>query len=71
MKIFEVILKNSKGETVYTSLVPEVHVKEKIDTLFGMNKIAEIGGVFMKEIGDISDRYINTYLHSKKNQEDH
>ena len=63
MKIFEIQLLNAKSEIVYKSLVPECHVKEKIDTLVGMNKIADVGGILIKEMGDISDRYIQRYVH--------
>jgi hypothetical protein len=65
MKIFEVQLKGVNGEVVYTSIVPEVHVKEKVDTLLTMNGVSNIGALNFKEIGDISDRYIQTFLQSK------
>lgn len=67
MQIFEVILKNQTGTTVYKSLVPEVHVQEKVNTLMSMNRIDEVGGIFIKLVGDISDRYIQRYTsHSSK-----
>ena len=67
MKIFEIQLKNIQGEVLYTSLVPEVHVKEKVETLLSMNKMGDIGEIQFKEMGTISDRYIQTYL--KKHDE--
>jgi hypothetical protein len=62
MKIFEIQLQLLDGKIAYKSIVPEVHVQEKIDTLLKMNKISQIASINIKEIGDISDRYINTYL---------
>ncbi len=62
MKIFEIQLQNPDGEIVYKSLVPEVHVQEKVDTLIAMNKISDVGGIIIKEMGDISDRYISIHL---------
>lgn len=71
MKIFEIQLKDRKGEVVYKSLVPEVHVQEKVDTLISMNKVGEIGAIHFIPMGDISDRYIQTFIHdfrSKKKE---
>ena len=62
MKIFEIQLKDPEGKTVYKSLVPEVHVQEKVDTLIRMNEVSKIGAIFMKDVGDISDRYIQKFL---------
>ena len=62
MKIFEVQLKDPEGRTLYKSLVPEVHVQEKVDTLIRMNEIKDIGAIFMRDVGDISDRYIQKFL---------
>lgn len=62
MKIFEIQLRDPEGKTLYKSIVPEVHVQEKVDTLIGMNEINTIGGIFIKEVGDISDRYIKKYI---------
>ncbi|MFK7822741.1 MAG: hypothetical protein AB8G05_01190 [Oligoflexales bacterium] len=64
MKIFEIQLKDPEGKTVYKSLVPEVHVQEKVGTLLRMNEITQVGAIFMKDVGDISDRYIQKF--SKK-----
>ena len=62
MKIFEIQLKNTKGDVLYKSLVPEVHIKEKVDTILSMNKLSEIGAILFTEMGTISDRYIQNYL---------
>ncbi|NRA47211.1 MAG: hypothetical protein HRU09_19855 [Oligoflexales bacterium] len=51
MKIYEIQLKNPEGKTMYKSLVPEVHVQEKVDTLIRMNEIAEIGAILMRDVG--------------------
>ncbi|MDD9950476.1 MAG: hypothetical protein OXT67_02820 [Zetaproteobacteria bacterium] len=61
MKVYDVQLKNSQGELVYSSLVPEAHVTEKINTLLSMNEVGEIGAIMIQEKGDISDRYIQIY----------
>lgn len=63
MKIFKVSLSNSEGKIVYESLVPECHVQEKVDRLLKMNAISDIGAVNFDEVGDISDRYIQRFLH--------
>ena len=69
MKIFEVQLKTPEGSVVYTTLVPEVHVLEKITTLIRMNDISSIGGITISDRGDISDRYIQTYVHDHSSDE--
>lgn len=65
MKIFEIQLTGPDGDLLYKTLVPEVHVQEKIDTLISMNKISNIGSIKIIDRGDISDRYIQTYIHKK------
>lgn len=70
MKIFEIQLQNAAGEIVYKSLVPEVHVQEKIDTLVAMNEISEISGIFIKDVGDISDRYIQRFVNEGSKQKE-
>jgi hypothetical protein len=65
MKIYEIQLEDPTGALLYKSLVPEIHVHEKIDKLVGMNKIENIGAIKILPMGDISDRYIQSYLHPK------
>jgi len=65
VKIFEIQLKDTEGSVLYKSLVPEVHIREKVDTLIAMNDAHLIGAILIKEIGDISERYIRKYLSGK------
>mgnify|MGYP000051724101 CR=1 FL=1 len=62
MKIFEIQLQSPDGDVVYKSIVPEVHIQEKVDTLLRMNEISNVGAIIIKEMGDISDRYINKFI---------
>lgn len=65
MKIYEVQLKGDDEQVLYKSLVPEVHILEKVATLLSMNQISKIGAINFKDMGDISDRYIQKYLRNE------
>lgn len=69
MKIFEIQLKDPSGQVLYKTLVPEIHVMEKIMTLVSMNEIHKIGAITFAHQGDISDRYIQTFIHREKKKE--
>lgn len=68
MKIFEIKLLSKDEKTMYTSIVPEIHVRNKIDTLLEMNEMTDIKSIGIVEIGDISDRYIQGYVNDVDHQ---
>ena len=62
MKIYEIQLVSPTGEILYRSIVPEVHVPEKISTLLKMNTMDKIGAIKFEVVGNISERYINKFI---------